>query len=75
MDTNRIIAALVKNGTTRDILFDENFEFFTPDYTLGEIREHQEELMHKTKLSKQEFDVLLALIFERITIIPKSYYE
>ena len=75
VDTNRIIAALIKNGTTRDILFDENFEFVTPDFTITEIREHEEELLKKTKLTKQEFDILLVLIFEHITIIPFSEYE
>ena len=75
VDTNRIIAALVKNGITRDILFDENFEFVTPDFTITEIKEHEYELLKKTKLTKQEFEILLALIFEHITIIPISDYE
>ncbi|MBI5391221.1 PIN domain-containing protein [Candidatus Woesearchaeota archaeon] len=75
VDTNRIIAALVKAGRTRDILFDEHFEFFTPDYTLTEIREHESELLKKTKLTHQEFEILLTLIFERITIIPRSAYD
>ncbi len=30
VDTNRIIAALVKDSTTRAILFDDNFKFVTP---------------------------------------------
>ena len=75
IDTNRIIAALVKSGTTRDIIFDENFEFVTPDYTITEIREHENELLKKTKLTKEEFEILLALIFERITIIPETEYK
>ena len=75
VDTNRIIAALVKSGTTRDIIFDENFEFVTPDYTITEIREHENELLKKTKLTKEEFEILLALIFEHVTIIPQSEYE
>ena len=74
-DTNRIIAALVKAGTTRNILFDENFEFVTPDYTITEIQQHEDELLKKTKLTKEEFEVLLALIFEHVTIIPLLEYE
>lgn len=74
IDANRIIAALVKQSTTRDILFDEAFEFVTPDHSLSEIDEHREELQQKAKLTKEEFDVLLALLFERITILPKSAY-
>ena len=62
VDTNRIIAALVQESTTRDILFDENFEFVTPDYTRIEIEEHKEELRKKTKLTDKEFEILLTLI-------------
>src|SRR3989344_640845 len=75
VDTNRIIAALVKESTTRDILFDENFEFVTPDYTITEIEEHKEELKRKIKLIDEEFEVLVSLIFEHITIISKSEYR
>ena len=75
IDTNRIIAALVQEGTAREILFDENFEFVTPDYTMTEIDEHKKELKEKTELTDEEFEILLTLIFERIEIIPQSEYE
>ncbi len=75
VDTNRIIAALIKGSTTRNILFDANFEFVTPDYTVTEIKEHQEEVINKTNLTNKEFEILLALIFERIKIIPYEEYK
>jgi len=75
VDTNRIIAAFVKDSTTRKILFDGNFEFVTPDCTITEIQEHKEELKDKTNLNDDEFDILLALVLENIAIIPKSDYE
>lgn len=75
VDTNRIIAALVKAGTTRSILFDYYFEFVTPDFTITEIRENEDELLKKTKLPKEEFELLMALIFEHVTIIPRSEYQ
>ena len=74
-DTNRIIAALLKSDTTRDILFDPTFEFVTPDYSITEIREHKDELLEKTKLTNEEFEILLALIFEHIEIIPHEEYK
>ena len=75
VDTNRIIAALLKSGTTRQILFDESFYFLTPDFTLMEIKEHHDELRAKTRLNSTEFELLLTLLFERITIVPFSEYE
>ena len=74
VDANRLVAALVKQSTTRDILFDNAFEFVSPDYALSEIEKHQDELQQKAKLTKKEFDILLALIFENITIFSKSDY-
>ena len=74
IDANRIVAALLKQSTTRDILLDNVFEFVTPDHTLFEMEEHRDELQKKTKLTKEEFDILLALIFERINILPESLY-
>jgi predicted nucleic acid-binding protein len=75
IDANRIVAALVKQSTTRDILFDSEFEFLTPDYSISEINEHKEELQKKAKLTTEEFDLLLSLIFERITILPEQEYS
>lgn len=75
VDTNRIIAALLKDSTTRNILYDKNFEFVTPDYTVSEIREHKDELKARTNLTDDEFEILLALIFEHIQIIPESDYK
>jgi predicted nucleic acid-binding protein len=74
IDANRIVAALVKHGTTRSILFDEDFEFLAPDHSLAEINDHKEELQRKTKLTAEEFDILISIISERITIIPESEY-
>lgn len=75
VDTNRIIAALVKDSTTRTILFDKSFKFLTSDYAITEIQEHKDELKAKTNLNDEEFEILLALIFEHIGVIPKSIYE
>ncbi len=75
IDANRVIACLMKEGTTRSILFNKNFEFFSPDYILSEIQKYEEDLRKRLNLGKGEFEILLGLIFENITIIPKEGYE
>jgi predicted nucleic acid-binding protein len=75
VDTNRIIAALVKDGASREILFDEYFEFITPEYTLTEIEEHKGELLKKIKVTEKEFEILRAFIFEYIEILPREEYQ
>jgi len=74
IDTNRIIAALIKEGTTRSILLDDFFEFVTPDHTLSDIDKYKKEIEKKAKLNDDEFELLLALIFEHIAVIPESEY-
>ena len=75
VDTNRILAALIKESTTRTIVRDKSFEFITSDYTITEIQEHKEELKAKTNLTNAEFDAILAILFTHIKTIPKSDYE
>lgn len=75
VDTNRIIAALIKDSISRKILFNKNFEFISPDITITEITKYEEEILEKAKINKEELGILLPLIFENIEIIPKEKYE
>ena len=75
VDTNRIIASMIKDGISRKILFNKKFEFVCPDYTLGEISKYKEEIMGKANIKHEEFEILLSLIFEQIIIMPKQDYE
>ena len=75
VDTNRVIASLVRDGPSRKILFNKKFEFFCPDYSLVEIEKHKNEILEKINVSEEEFNILMALVFENIIIIPKEIYE
>ena len=72
--TNRIIAALIKDGVSRRILSDKRFEFVTPEYSLSEISVYEQVIRKKAKLAHEEFGILFSLIFEYIEIIPLSEY-
>ena len=75
VDTNRIIAALIKNGVSRQILFSKNFHFITPSFTLTEISKYKKHIMKKAVINENQFWQLLDIIFERVRIIPKTDYE
>ena len=45
IDCNRVIGALIKESTTREILFDRNFEFFAPEYIKSEIEKYRKEII------------------------------
>jgi len=72
LDANRLFAALIKDSMARKILFHPSLEFIVPDYILIEFSNHKKELIKKSKLQEDEFDILFHSIFENIIIVPSE---
>jgi len=75
IDSNRVIASLLKDSTTREILYNRRFEFVAPEFIKEEILKYKTEFIKKGKIKAEEFDILLSLLFERIILIPKNEYS
>ncbi|MDP3106281.1 MAG: PIN domain-containing protein [Candidatus Methanoperedens sp.] len=79
LDANRLFAALIKDSISRKILFHPSLEFIAPDYILIELSNHKKELLRKSKLPEDEFNILFQSLFENIIIISleeiKPCYE
>ncbi len=74
VDSNRIIASLLKDSTTREILYNDEFEFFAPEFVMEEIAKYRTEFINKGKITEDEFEALLPLLFERVALIPQGEY-
>ena len=70
IDTNVLIAGILKDSTTRRLLDSKNINFYIPEFAFEEIIKHKLELLNKSELSENEFDELLNLIIENINVIP-----
>jgi predicted nucleic acid-binding protein len=75
IDTNRIIASMIKDGVSRTIIMNQNFEFYAPEHTFSEIYKYEKEITRKAKITHEEFGMILSIIFERIRILPKEEYK
>ncbi|MBI5636118.1 PIN domain-containing protein [Candidatus Micrarchaeota archaeon] len=75
IDTNRIIAALICDGASRKILFDNRFKLVSPERALLEVRKYEKEIRLKAGISADELNLLIDLICEKISIVPKEEYE
>ncbi len=75
VDTNMVIVALVKDSKAREIIMSNKFEFVSPDFVLDEIHKYEGKICKKAGLSKEEFELLMALIFEKITIVTANEYD
>lgn len=77
IDTNIIIAALIKEGITREIILNDEMKFYTPAHTFSEIRKYADTICKKAKITHDEIEIILKILFEQISIISeyKEYIE
>ncbi|NOR47985.1 MAG: putative toxin-antitoxin system toxin component, PIN family [Methanosarcinaceae archaeon] len=74
IDTNIIISALISNSVRRSVLMNSDFELITPEYTYAEIMNHSELIKKKAKLTSEDLQYIMDILFSRITIYPNDEY-
>ena len=77
VDANILIAAFLKSSTTRELILDENIEFFAPEYFALEIRgtlKKDKFLKNRISLTQEELDEFLSFLLSRIKIFPEEDY-
>ncbi|MBN2067062.1 MAG: hypothetical protein JW744_01185 [Candidatus Diapherotrites archaeon] len=74
-DTNIVVAALLRKGDTRSLLFSKKVEVFSPDRIGIEILNHKEEFMKKALMNESEFQQAVELLLEEISVIPVEEYS
>ena len=75
VDTNRIIAALIKDSVSRRIINHINAELLTISFLDKEIQKHKEVLLKKSGLSEVGFNVLFDKIMEKILVLDDKIIE
>lgn len=76
IDANVIMSAMIATqGKTCDLIFNDRISLFAPEYLLEEFKEHKDEILKKSKLSTEDFEVFLSVISSRIQFIPYSEYS
>lgn len=74
VDTSIIVSALLKDSTSRAILLNPKFDFYSPEFVFHEIGEHEGEIIERSNISKEEFHVLLNTVLTNIGIIPREEF-
>jgi len=75
VDANIVFSMLIAFGNrTCDLLFLGIVELYAPEYLLGEIWEHEQEIINKSGLSPAKCRGALELIASKIKFIPFSEY-
>lgn len=75
VDTNIVIAAALRPSVTQELIFNNSFQLYTPEFILEEIEKHEDELLEKSGYARESFRLILSLLFSRITIVPADAYS
>ena len=70
IDTNRIMAGLLKDSASRRIILHDSFSFYAPDYIETELDKHRSYLVKKAKLSEENFDLLMQILLDNVELVP-----
>ena len=73
IDTNVIIAALLKDSTVRKLLLERENEFFMPEYALTEIRKYKHEIIARAAVSESSMELVLAAMLRNVQLIPDHH--
>lgn len=74
VDSNIIISSLIKeNSKIRDILLNENFAFFSPEYVLNEISKHIPKIAKYSELKKEEILIFFHRILKNINFLKSDF--
>ena len=75
LDANVLFRILISQGEILELIFDDNLHLFSPLKLKQEFLKNKEEIMSKSKLSEDEFNILCSLIFDKITFVPLEKYK
>ena len=72
IDANILFAALIKQGSTAELLISDKLQLFAPEFLLTEFVKYKDLILKKTHRNEEEFDQFLDLLNEQINIVPKK---
>lgn len=74
-DTNVVFSALFADGVTRALLLADGLSVVVPEYFSSEFANHRDEVRQRTGLEESDLDLLFALLFEDVTVVPREEFS
>ncbi|MEK6835344.1 MAG: PIN domain-containing protein [Nanoarchaeota archaeon] len=75
LDSNILFRTLISRGAIIEIIFNKNLKLFAPERLKKEFLSHRKEVLQKSKLSEQEFNELVSLLFSVVKFVPTNEYK
>ncbi|MCK5290903.1 MAG: hypothetical protein KAR39_02675 [Thermoplasmata archaeon] len=75
IDSNRIMAGVLKGSSSRELILCGRFEFYSPDQLVIEIKKYEDYLTEKGRLEHGQFDTILNTLLDNIILVPYEEYK
>lgn len=75
VNTNRIIAALIKNSYSRKIILDSSVDLLTINASEEDIKDHKQEILNKSKLTEDQFNSVYEKLKEKLTMLDDKIIQ
>src|SRR3989344_643131 len=72
IDTNVLISALIRDSITRKIIVESGWEFYYPEDSIHEVREHKDLILKKSGLSEYEYTKCLNKLLNYVNLVSKE---
>ncbi len=75
IDTNRLVAGVLKDSSSRELILSGRFEFYSPDQLVIEIKKYEDHLTEKGRLEHGQFDTILNALLDNIILVPYEEFR
>ena len=75
IDSNRLVAGVLKDSTSRELIICGRFEFYSPDQLVIEIKKYEDYLIQKGRLADGQIDTTLNALLDNIILVPYEEFR
>ena len=75
IDTNILLSALITDSKTREIIVALDHQFYAPETIIDETLKHEDMILQKSGLKKEDLDELLSTLLKYVHIIPNEILQ
>lgn len=72
IDVNVVLSALIRDSTTRKIIFKSGLNLYFPEPSLHKIRKYKDYILKKSGLSEDAYTLILTNLFKYIQLAPSE---
>lgn len=75
VDTNILFSYFWEESFTKKIIANPFLELISPEKSIDELEKYSKEIIKKTKINRQKFNVLLTEVKRIVNFLPQSFYK